>query len=49
MTPSDCTDFFLLSDDTRVCVIRQHDTPMCFCVNLVKFGECPKGCEGDWK
>jgi hypothetical protein len=41
-TPSDCTDFFLLADGTRVCSIRPHDSPHVFCENLVKTGMCPK-------
>lgn len=40
---SECTDFFTLSDKTRVCKIRPNDSPHCFCENMVKYGECPKG------
>jgi hypothetical protein len=43
MTPADCTDYFTLADGTRVCTIRPHDSPHCFCENLVKTGMCPKG------
>ena len=40
----DCMDFFTLSENkTRVCKIRSPDCPHCFCENMIKFGECPKG------
>jgi hypothetical protein len=47
MIPADCTDYFTLADGTRVCSIRPHDSPHCFCENLVKNKECPKGCKVD--
>ncbi len=47
----DCTDFWELStrmggssdDKIRVCKVRSPDCPHCFCENMIKFGECPKG------
>ena len=38
----DCTDFFTLTDKSRVC--KNHEGHLhCLCENMVKYGECPKG------
>jgi len=42
MKASECTDFARLADGSRLCKYAEK-TKHCFCENMIKHGECPKG------
>lgn len=43
MKKEDCRDFFLLADKSHICKHNEGHLH-CLCDNMVKHGECPKGC-----
>lgn len=40
----DCHDFSLLADGSRLCKFNEGHLH-CLCEDMVKYGECPKGCK----